>query len=89
MFQISYHRLKGFLLWHHKMGMWFVIVLFCTATTDSNFHFGKQWSKREFPLAHKQTSVSCTIQKYRSIVFAKNSESLLFDVKIRMKAKLS
>ena len=69
------------------MGMWFVIVLFIT--TDSNFHFGKQWFKREFPLAHKQKSVPCTIQKYRSIVFAKNSESLLFDVKIRMKAKLS
>ena len=28
LFQISYHRLKGFLLWHHKMAMWFVIVLF-------------------------------------------------------------
>ena len=57
--------------------MWFVIVLSCI------------YGEREFSLAHKQKSVSRTIKKIQIIQLYSlkiNSESLSFDVKIRMKA---
>ena len=72
LFQISYHRLKGFLLWYHGLVCQGIGLLlsYPVPRINSNFHFGKRLARMS---ARTQTEerlcskikINCSRYKYR------------------------